>query len=216
MSARLHLGFPIGTIVDDKRWLDILGKLLWVFLLPFQYFFLVQLPGGIGSSGYYVAVGILVLGSLLAILFLSLVLGAAGGTTGEVERAQRTRGWALALMLTWTGTLVLLATSYATNTYINWDSRDIVEMVVSEKLRGEDYNSLQWQTFLVYAIYSFAFASLFWLAMVLVNRRRSSSTTFEPNIFAVALINAVLLTLLRIFSTCTGWDACWRAVIGTN
>jgi hypothetical protein len=212
LNERLHLGFPIGTIVDDKRWLDILGKLLWVFLLPFQYFLLVQLPGGIGSSGYYVVVGILVLGSLLAILFLSLVFGAASGKA----RPQRTRAWALALMLTWTGTIVLLAASYAVGTYINLEPRDIVEKIVSQNFRGEDYNSLQWQTFFVYALYSFAFGSAFALTAGLVNKGRPSSSSFEPNIVVIALINAGLLTVLRILSTCSGWDACVRAVIGTN
>jgi hypothetical protein len=92
----------------------------------------------------------------------------------------------------------------------------MVEMIVSQNFGGEDYNSLQWQTFLVYAIYSFSFAAIFLLVMALFNRVRSLGTAFEPNIFGVASINAVLLTLLRVLSTCPGLDACARAMIGAN
>jgi hypothetical protein len=212
------LQFPGNQLIDDPALQGAATKLIWI-VIPLEYYVLTRFDGGI-SADSYIPAAVMALACVVAIIVASAIVSLVRRRGSSY--AARFRGWTVALLTIWCGSLTLLSLSYVGTNLYDGVHRDIVGTVICSLSNCIDYPTISWQTFLAYSFYSLVAAvlvdlSIRWAHLHLgriiakffgdaENVEVPKDRIVDPNIITSSIVVATVMTVLHRAST-VGWSA---------
>ena len=212
------LRFPGNQLIDDPALQGAATKLIWL-VIPLEYYVLTRFDGGISEDSYIPAAA-MALACVVAIILVGAIVALIYRRGGPY--AARFRGWIVALLTIWSGSLTLLSLSYVTTDLYDGVHRDIVGTIICNRSNCIDYPTVSWQTFLAYLCYSLVAAVM---ADLLIRMGHSylgriiakvfgdvgrvgapRDRIVDPNIIMSSIVVAAVMMELHRAST-VGWSA---------
>ena len=207
--------FPVHWISANPVIEEVVAKGVWA-VIPLEYYVLNQFSAGL-RRGDFEAVAAVALAFVLAIFAMSYGIAALSWRS-SASYEERVRGWSMALVVTWTTTLTLLASSYLVGWFADWGG-DLGHNVCKKLSGCNDYPSMAvpglMYTFGIYLVYSIGALILvvigLWTGRQVTRRagppatptepRRQPIVGFAPNLFFLAVVNAGVMTILHGVTT---------------
>lgn len=190
------LEFPFGAIVARLNYEEFASRFVWL-AIPLEYYLLTIFTGGVDVLSLPI-VFISLLTISIAILFSCvLALLTRNGTAYSV----RIRTWAVALLLQWVTSLLMLTIGYLIGR--RFTSPDTYYDIVYLKMRSlPSFSSypglLDPRTYAVYVVYSTIAALVIKLGVRVVGARTfSAELPRGPNVIVTVLVTAAIMMFIH-------------------
>ena len=201
--------FPVGWIVDHPSIERGIVRAVW-FVIPLEYYLLITFSNGFEVSDFGAAAAVALIFLLVLFAISSLLALLFTRKNGDFDPLLRI--WSITLIVTWSASLTLLAFSTFISTHLKSLSPvlrldfDVVTHLVCVTFWSclRTPPALTWQTFVIYLFYTAIALTLILFASRRLDRDRRRSEALsghsEPNLIAVCLVNAAIMTVFHTWT----------------